>query len=358
MKLFDLYILKKFLTTFFFSVLIMVVVIVVVDYTEKSDDFLRHNLSLGQIFSEYFINFIPFMISTLSPILVFISVVFITARMASHSELIAMFASGMSFARIMVPYLLGAVILGALTFWLVGWIIPDAAKTKVAFEIKYLQSPYYFDSRDVHFKVNDSTYFYLQSYNNKSQVGYRCTIEKVRDGKLLEKLSTNRMQWNSDIEKWSITDYKLYTFVNGKEEVSFGGTMDTVLNIYPRHFESTHSLHEAMTLQELDEYIEEQLNRGIGNVAVYQNEKHERYAYPFAMIILTIMGVTVAARKSRQGSGAQIAAGFLLAFVFILFVIMSRSIGRAGSMEPMLAAWLPNIVFSCVAAIMYFTVPR
>lgn len=358
MRIFDLYIIKKLLTTFFFSVLIAVIVVCVIDYTEKSDDFIRHDLPLSQIITEYYINFIPFMMSTLSPILVFISVVFITARMASHTEIIAMFASGMSFIRILVPYLIGAVLLGGLIFWLVGWIIPDAAKTKVEFQIKYLHSPYYFDSRDVHFKVNDSTYFYLQSYNNKSKVGYRCTIEKVRDGKLVEKLSTNRMQWNPDKEKWSLASYKRYTFKDGKEEFTTGGVMDTTLNIFPRHFESTRYLNETMTLAELDQYIQEQKDRGIGNVALYENEKHERYAYPFAIIVLTIMGVIVAARKSRQGSGVQIAFGFFLAFVFILFVVMSRSVGRAGSIEPMLAAWLPNITFSIIAAIMYFTVPR
>ncbi len=358
MKIFDLYILKKLLTTFFFSVLIMVIVVCVIDYTEKSDEFIRHDLPLSQIFSEYYINFIPFMASTLSPILVFISVVFITARMATHTEIVAMFASGMSFRRILMPYLLGASMLAGLIFWLVGWVIPNAAKTKVEFQIKYLHSPYYFDSRDVHFKVNDSTYLYLQSYNNKSQVGYRCTIEKVRNGKLVEKLSTNRMQWNEELQKWSLPNHKVYRFANGQEEVTLGGTIDTVLNIYPRHFESTRSLNETMTLEELDAFIEEQVSRGIGNVALYQNEKYERYAYPFAIIILTVMGVIVAARKSRQGSGVQIAFGFLLAFIFILFVIMSRSVGRAGSIEPMLAAWLPNITFSIIAAIMYFTVPR
>lgn len=358
MKIFDIYIIKKLLTTFFFSVLIAVVVVCVIDYTEKSDDFIRHDLPLSQIISEYYVTFVPFMMSTLSPILVFISVVFITARMATHTEIVAMFASGMSFFRILVPYLIGSVLLGGLIFWLVGWIIPDAAKTKVEFQIKYLHSPYYFDSRDVHFKVNDSTYFYLQSYNNKSQVGYRCTIEKVDNGKLVEKLSTNRMQWNKEKEKWSMASYKLYKFNNGKEEFTTGGVLDTTLNIYPRHFESTRYLNETMTLKELDQYIKEQKDRGIGNVAIYENEKHERYAYPFAIIVLTVMGVIVAAKKSRQGSGVQIAFGFFLAFVFILFVVMSRSVGRAGSIEPMLAAWLPNITFSIIAAIMYFTVPR
>ncbi len=358
MKIFDLYIIKKLLTTFFFSVLIAVVVVCVIDYTEKSDDFIRHDLPFSQIISEYYVTFVPFMMSTLSPILVFISVVFITARMASHTEIVAMFASGMSFRRILLPYLIGAVFLGSLIFWLVGWVIPNAAKTKVEFQIKYLHSPYYFDSRDVHFKVNDSTYFYLQSYNNKSQVGYRCTIEKISDGKLVEKLSANRIQWNQQKEKWSLASYKIYTFKDGKETFNIGGTMDTTLNIYPRHFESTRYLNETMTLKELDQYIEEQADRGIGNVAVYQNEKYERYAYPFAIIVLTVMGVIVAARKSRQGSGVQIAFGFFLAFVFILFVVMSRSVGRAGSIEPMLAAWLPNITFSIIAAIMYFTVPR
>lgn len=358
MKIFDFYILKKFLLTFFFSIVVATLVFCVIDYTEKSDDFIRHNLSFSEIFFDYFLAFIPFMMSTFSPILVFISVVFVTARMASHSEIIAMFASGMSFARIMVPYLVGAVFLGGLIFWLLGWVIPETAKAKVEFQIKYLHSPYYFDSRDVHFKVNDSTYFYLQSYNGKHKAGYYCTIEKVIDGQLREKISSERIEWNEEKQKWRFPGYKRYRFEGGKEYVSFESAMDTALNIYPKHFENTRYLNETMTINALDAHIEDQLARGIGNVAIYQNEKHERYAYPFAIIVLTVMGVVVAARKSRQGAGVQIAFGFFLAFVFILSVMMSRSIGRAGSIEPMLAAWLPNIVFSAIAGLMYFTLPR
>ncbi len=358
MNILDRYIIKKFLTTFVFTVFIMVAVACVIDYTEKTDDFISSNAPLKEIIFDYYANFIPYMASILSPLLVFISVVFVTSRMASHSEIIAILSAGVSFRRLLVPYLVAAVFLGVVSFYMVGWIIPNASKVKVAFQHKYLNNPFYFDERNIHFKSDDSTYVYMQSYNNKSKVGYRFTIENISDGKLNAKLSSNRVAWDSLKYKWHVERYRLYTFDNGRESFTEGAEMDTSLNIYPENFESTRNLEETKTFPELDDYIALQLRRGIGNVEEYLSEKYERYAYPFAVIVLTLMGVIVSAKKSRQGSGFHIALGFLLAFVYILFYTMSRSIAVAGSMDPMLGAWLPNIVFFFVAIFMYFTVPR
>ena len=359
MKILDGYILKKFFVTYFFVVAILVSVIVVVDYTEKSDDFIKHDLSIGYIFTEYYLNYMPNMANTLSPIAIFISVVFMTARMASHTEIIAMLSSGMSFRRFLMPYAVGATILGIFTFFMVGWIIPNAAKVQVAFQVKYLKNPFYYDDRDIHFRIGDSTYIYMEYYNNRNKTGYKFTMEEIAENKLLSKLRADKVTWDTTAQKWHIDKYTVHEFIGERDEKMWEGSdMDTSLNITPKYFENNYKLEETMTFDELENFIVEQQARGVGNVERFLNTKYERYAYPFAILILTMMGVIISAKKSRRGTGPQIAFGFTMAFIYLLFVIMSRSIAAGGTVSPMLAAWLPNLTFFGITIFMYFTVPR
>jgi lipopolysaccharide export system permease protein len=358
MKIIDRYILLKFLKTFFFVVVVLNLIVCIIDYTEKSDDFIRENLPLWQILSEYYVNFALQMANLLMPISVFISVVFVTARMASHTEIVAILSSGVNFLRFLVPYLVGAIFIAAGSFILVGWVIPNAARTSVAFQVKYLKGPYFFDERNIHLKVNDSTYIYMESYMNKSNTGYKFTMENVQGTKLRSKLSADKIVWNEEKGFWNIPSYKVHTFNGLEESMSSGRNMDVALNVTPSYFESKYRYNETMTIPELDQYIAAERARGQGKVEVYLHEKYERYAYPVTVIILTLMGVLVSSRKSRQGSGFQIAIGFMLAFVFILFVIMSRSVAAAGSIPPLVAAWLPTATFSLITFFMYFTVKR
>jgi lipopolysaccharide export system permease protein len=358
MKLIDKYIFTKFLQTFFFVVLLINSIICVIDYTEKINDFLKKKVSAAEILGEYYLSFVPYITNMLSPITVFIATVFITARLAARTEIVAILACGISFRRLLLPYLMGASILALLTFLMNGWVIPKTNKIKVAFENKYLKGTYYYDERNVHSKVAPNTFAYLQSYNNQSHIGYLFTLEYVVQKQVLKKLSAERIEWDSVKTVWRLPNYKIHSF-NGDNETVFHGTnMDTVLNLRPKDFESKHLLHETFTLPELDHYINAQQLSGNTQVGIYLVEKQERYAYPFAIIILTIMGVIVSARKSRQGTGMLIAIGFLLAFVFVTFVRMSRSMGQAGTLDPWLAAWLPTLIFAGVTLVLYRTVPK
>ena len=358
MKLIDKYIFSKFLQTFFFVVVIINLIICVIDYTEKVNVFLNKKVSYAEIFGDYYLNFVPYLTNMLSPITVFIATVFITARLSARTEIIAILACGVSFRRLLMPYVGGAAILAVLTFFLTGWIIPNANKTRVAFDIKYFKGTYYNDERNIHSKVAPNTYAYMQSYNNQTRIGYMFTLEYLLDKQLEKKLSAERIEWDSVKMVWRIPNYKIHTFMGDEETVIGGTNLDTVLNLRPKDFESKHLLHETLTLTELDDYITEQMSRGNTQVGVFVVEKYERYTYPFAIMILTVMGVIVSARKSRQGTGMMIAIGFMLAFVFIIFVRMSRSMGQAGSVEPLVAAWLPTVIFSVITVFMYRTVPR
>lgn len=358
MKLIDKYILKKFLATFFYVTMILNAVICVIDYGEKSEDFIKHKLTAWEVVSLYYVNFVPSMTNMLSPIIIFIAAVFVTSRLSARTEIIAILSSGVSFLRFLAPFMVGATLLGLLGFASTGWIVPYANKGKVAFELAYIKDQFFYDGRNVHFKVAPNTFAYLQSYNNITQTGYYFTLEYMEGSNMTAKLSADQIAWDSLKQTWRIAEYRLHTFNGDKEKLRRGANLDTAINLRPKDFQSTHLLHETFTLPQLDDYIAEQQTRGNTNVGIFLVERYERFAYPFAMLILTFMGVTVAARKSRQGTGLQIAVGFLLAFVFVTLVRMCRSFGQAGTMEPLTAAWTPTILFALIAVVMYKTIPK
>lgn len=358
MKLLDKYILKKFLVTFFFVVLLCVLIICVIDFTEKNDDFIKNNVSFKSIMLDYYLNLIPFYANMLSPITVFIAVVFVTAKLASHTEIIAILSSGVSFKRLLVPYIIGATLIGAVIFALLGWIIPNANKTRVAFEIKYVKNPFNYDARNIHMRVGPKSYVYMESYNNTANIGYKFALETIEGTSLKSKLTSDAIAWNPETKKWRIQDYVLRTFDGEKETLSYGKGVDTTLNLLPKDFASTFRLAETFTLPELNKFIQEKQERGAYDTDIYLVEKYERFSYPFAIIVLTIIGVILSSRKSRGGVGLQIALGFALAFVFIIFVIMSRSLAQVGDVPPMIASWIPLMIFSVIGAFLYKTVPR
>lgn len=357
MKIIDRYLLKKFLSTFIFVVVMLVAIVCVIDFTEKNDDFLEHHLTTAQIF-RYYIDFIPYVASLITPITVFIAVVFVTSKLASQTEIVAILSSGISFRRMLVPYFLGAMLIAVVSFWLNGWVIPNANKSRIAFEIKYVKSPFYNDERNIHLKVAPELYAYMERYNTASDVGYRFTLEKIQGNQMLAKLSARRIEWDSTQTKWKLKDWQLHTFEGAQESIVRGDALDTTLTIQPKDFSSNYGLYETLTLPELNSHISLLRERGGNDVAIYKVEKYIRYMSPFTAIILTFIGVIVSARKSRGGSGFQIALGFFIAFIFIIFFIFARSIAEANSMDPVLAVWLPNIVFSMVGLILYNTVPR
>lgn len=358
MKLLDRYILKKFLSAYVFVVLVVLAIVLMVDYTEKVDEYTEHNLSTLQILG-YYKNFLPYVANMITPITVFIATVFVTSKMAGRTEIVAMLSAGISFRRLMVPYLIGALIIGGVSFYLTGWVIPNANKERVAFEVKYIESPFYNSDRDIHIQVGANSYLYLQSYSVRTDVGYKPTLETINDDNQLEaKFSATRMQWDEDKQKWAMKNWKLIEFNDRGEKIKQGQAMDTTLRVLPKDFGSTYMLNETFTITELDNYIEELKLRGADNVQEYRIEKYVRYMSPFAVLVLTFIGIIVSARKSRGGTGLQIALGFVISFVFIIFFLMSKAIAETEAMNPILSVWLPNITFSLIALLMYSRLPR
>jgi lipopolysaccharide export system permease protein len=357
MKKIDKYILRRFLTTYVFVVLILVLIICVIDFTEKNDDFIKNRVS-GILILRYYLSFIPWISSLITPITVFIATVFVTAKLAAQTEIIAMLASGMSFRRLMLPYLIGAILIAILSFFLNAYIIPNANKYRIGFEILYTQKPFYYSERNIHIKVGPESYIYMDRYNNQRDVGYRVTLERINEQNMLEKLHANRIQWDTATHKWQLITWEK-RLLNETGEVFENGTrMDTTLLLSPEDFKNKDRLWETLTLTELNDHIKLQLSRGAEDVQVYYIEKYIRFMQPFSVIILMFIGVIVSARKNRRGTGFQIALGFLIAFIYIIAFVLAKSIAEANTFNPILSVWLPNFIFSFVALFMYHTVPR
>lgn len=359
MKILDKYILKRFLTAFFFVVLLLLAIIVMIDITEKNEDFMKSGLSFGQIAVQFYLYFIPFLANMISPLIIFIAAVFVTSRMAAHTEIIAILNSGVSFARFLFPFFLGSCLIAIATFFLVGWLIPRSNQGMVKFENKYLRNHFNFEGRDVHIKISPTNYVYLESYNNQIHTGYQFTLEKIEGGKLLSKLKASRIVWNPQKKKWSVEDYLIRNFSDmGKQTLIRGSILDTTINMKPADFESKYLHQQTLNMGQLEDYIAQLKERGAENIEMYEVEKYERHAYPFAVIILTLFGVIVAARKARGGTGFQIAFGFILAFVYLILVILSRNFATSGFISSMMAAWIPNVLFTLIGLVMYRFMPR
>jgi lipopolysaccharide export system permease protein len=299
------------------------------------------------------------MANLVSPLLVFITTVFVTARMASHTEIIAILSSGVSYRRLLWPYFIASSVIGICIFILIAWYLPGFNKKRLDFEIKYYKNRYTFGKRNYITQIKPGEYIYFESYNNDTKTGYGFTWEKHDSvgEKLLYKYKASYAKWDSTKSRWRLEGVEYRSFLHGKEEYKQLPAFDTNLVITQSDFESKYMEHEKLTINELDDKIAIYKLRG-ELFENYEIEKYERYAYPFAIVILTIIGVIVSSRKVRGGAGLQIALGFVLAFVYIFFVFMGRTIASSGAISPILSAWIPNIIFGLIGFGLYWRVPK
>ena len=358
MKLLDRYILKKFLYSFLFVLLMLTVVITLIDFTEKNGEFIRHQLRYKEIIDYYCHGYIPFIINFITPISVFITVVFITTRLSQHTEIVAILSSGVSFMRFLAPYLAGAVAIALCSFALTGWVLAKANIKRVTFETEYINGFFHHRSQHLHIRIAPDRYFYVERYRTYSNSGTNVTIETIRGNKLLEKLSAKKIKWLQQEARWRLEDWTSRKIEGLEEHIQHGNTLDTLLSIHPNDFSMNPKLHETLTLPELNTHIEALKSKGADNVHIFLTEKYVRYMSPFSAIILTFMGVVVAARKTRKGIGLQLAAGFILAFVYIACFFFSKGVAEAKGTHLLLTVWTPNIVFSVLGVVLYRLTPQ
>jgi lipopolysaccharide export system permease protein len=358
-KILDRYILKKFLTTFLFVVLILVSVVLIITFSERNESFIQKNVP-SYLIIQYFLAYAPYIANLITPLTVFIATVFVTSKLASHTEIIAILSGGVSYPRMLRPFMMGAVIIGFVSFLLTGWIIPDANKFRVAFEIKYFDKEFNYSGRNVHFKVSPTQYVFLRTYDSRRNVGYGFSLEEIEDREVNYKMTAREIRWDSLKSYWVAKEWNLREFLGTKEKYQYENINDTVLtiNMHPEDFGNMKSFEQTLTLPELEAYIAELQMKGADNIPIYRIEKLVRYMSPFTAIILTFIGVILSSRKTRGGVGFQIALGFLIAFIYILLFIAAKSNAETTSSNPILVIWIPNIIFTMLGLLLYRFVPK
>jgi lipopolysaccharide export system permease protein len=359
LKILDIYVIRKFLSTFLLSIVLILSIVVIFDLSEKIDDFLESGAKLNVILFDYYLNFIPYFGVLFSSLFSFLAVIYFTSRMAYNTEIIAILNSGMSFRRFMVPYFISATLIASVTFYLSDQVIPGANKVKLDFEEQYVRKrPIRFKTKDFHRQIEPGVYVYLHSYSNVSKVGYQFTIEKFEDGELVSKMVADQIRWDTTVNKWRARRYYIRTIDGLNETIEEGKQIDTTLAMHPDDFKMRLSIVETMSLKELDEFIQKQRMQGETNITSYLIERQNRIAFPFTTFILTLIGVAVSSRKMRGGIGLQIAIGVVISFTYILFMQFSKQFAIGGMLPVVAAVWLPNVFFLIVALFLMRMAPR
>lgn len=352
LKKLDWYIIRKFLGTFFYAILILAVISCVIDYSEKVDDFVEKKAPLYAILN-YYKDFIPHITALLFPLFIFIATIFFTSKLAYKSEIIAMLAGGISFQRFMRPYIIGGGFLCLVSLIANHWIIPKANKERIAFEDKYVHNPTFVSDRNVHLRLSKDLFVYLQSYDYMSNLGYRFTAEKI-DGTLLkEKLMADNVSYDSVKKIWHLNQVNIRYNNGTKEDLKFASKMDMQYPFSPKDLHEDEAIKEALTTPQLNSYIAKEKLRGHENLNFYLVEKERRTAQPFAGMILTIIGATIASRKIRGGSGLHLALGILLSSGYIMLLQLSTTFSTKAELNPFIAVWIPNLIFAVVAFVLY-----
>jgi len=348
----DRYILRKFLGTFFFSILLIICIVIVFDISEKIEDFISHDVPIHEIIFDYYLNFIPYFVNLFAYLFTFIAVIFFTSRLAARTEIVAMLSSGISFRRLLRPYMIGATIIAVLSLYLSNYLIPEANKTRLDFESKYVGSRYINQDHNIHRQVAPGTFIYMERYDSDENTGSRFTLEKFDGLKMTLKITANEIKWDSLTSRWSILNYTGRYIKGDKERLFKGDRIDTVINLSPKDFSRAQNVMESMNSVELAQYITNEKTKGSSNVHLYEIEQHRRLAFPFATFIMTLIGVAVSSRKVRGGIGMQLAIGISIGFIFIIFMQLFTSYASSGVLPAYIAVWIPNAIFAVIAALM------
>ncbi len=359
MRTIDRYIIKKFLGTFFFTLILLIFIVIVFDISEKIDDFLRHDAPLHAIIFVYYLNFVPYFINEFSYLLTFIAVIFFTSRMASDSEIIAILSSGISFWRMLYPYFISAAALGLLSFFLANFIIPYTNRSMFAFENQYIHDPKKeFTDQNIHKQISPGTFIYLENFNIHTKVGWKFTLEKFEKRELVFKLKAEEIAWDSLHSRWGISNYYSRR-INGMEEsIRKSKKLDTILPFVPADFTEDIEEVKIMNYFVLQKHIKDKELRGDPDVIKFKVKKYERIAFPFATLILTVIGVSVSSRKVRGGIGFHLGMGLALTFIYILFMQIFTVFATFGDLPPFIAVWIPNLIFGVIAFFLIKIAPK
>ena len=356
----DWYIIKKFIGTYIYAILLIISIAIVFDFNENLSKFTQYHAPWRAIIFDYYANFIPYYSNLFSPLFVFIAVIFFTSKLAGNSEIIAMLAAGVSIKRLMRPYMLSCVVIAGLTFYLNSFVIPHGTVIRQNFETLYRNSKKNTSAEDIQLFVAKNTTAYIQNYDDQYKRGYGFSLVKIKNKKIVSHLTAMEIQYDTIADSkyhWKLSNWKIRTLKGLKEHIQSGATKDTVLLMEPTDLVYSKGQQETFTSPELLDYISKQISRGSGNVVQYEVEFHKRIAMSFSSFILTIIGLALSSRKRKGGMGLSLGIGLALSFSYIMLQTVSATFAIQDNTPPILAAWIPNIIFAIVAYFCYRHAP-
>ena len=357
----DKYIVAKFIGTYIFSIILIISISIVFDVNENLHKFSTYNAPLKAIVFDYYANFVPYFANLFSPLFVFIAVIFFTSKLAGNSEIIAMLAAGTSFKRLLRPYMISAAIIAAANFYLGGWVIPKGNQVKMEFESKYKNNTINTSASNVQLMVSPGVIAYLQQYDDNTRTGYGFSLDKFENKKLVSHMTASVIRYDSISDSryhWKAQSYKIRTLKGLREEIQSGAVIDTLIQMEPMDLVFSDGQQETLTLTDLRNYISKQVERGSVNVAQYEVEYNKRIASSFASFILTIIGVSLSSRKRKGGMGMYLGIGLALSFSYILLQTICATFAVNADTPAMMAAWIPNILYSIIAYFCYRQAPN
>ena len=360
-KRLDRYIIKKFIGTYFYAIALIISVSIVFDVNENLAKFSEYHAPLKAIVFDYYLNFIPYFANLFSPLFVFIAVIFFTSKLAGNSEIIAMLASGVSFKRLMRPYMFSCVLISALSFYLAAFVIPHGTVVKQNFESMYKNKKRTTAADNVMLQVGKGVIAYIQHYDNQMKKGYGFSLDRFENKKLVSHMTATEVQYDTISDSkyhWTATNWKIRELRGMREHITSGMKKDTLIQMEPTDLVYSKGQQETFTSPELNAYISKQVDRGSSNVVQYQVEYHKRIASSFASFILTIIGLSLSSRKRKGGMGMYLGIGLALSFGYILLQTVSATFAIQADTPPILAAWIPNIIFAVVAYFCYRKAPN
>ena len=359
-KKLDWYIIRKFIGTYIYSILLIISISIVFDVNENLAKFAQYHAPLKAIVFDYYANFVPYFANLFSPLFVFIAIIFFTSKLAGNSEIIAMLASGISFQRLLRPYMLSCVLISALSFYLSAFVIPHGNVIRQNFETMYKNKKKNTAADNVMLQVDKGVVAYIQHYDNDHKHGYGFSLDKFHNKNLVSHTTAMDIQYDTISDNkyhWTLIGWKTRRLQGLREQITQGAKKDTVLMMEPTDLVYSKGQQETFTLPQLEEYISKQQVRGSGNVVQYQVEYHKRIAASFASFILTIIGVSLSSKKRKGGMGLYLGIGLALSFLYIMLQTVSSTFAIQANFPPMLAAWVPNIIFAVVAWFCYRHAP-
>ena len=340
--------------------MMMSIIIVVFDYVERVDDFTELHAPLDAIIFDYYLNFIPHLVNQFSALFTFISVIFFTSKLAMQTEIVAILSGGVSFRRLMWPYMLGAGIIALVSLCLSLWIIPEGQKDSVEFQSKYFKGNQLIDyQQHVYRQLEPGTFAYVRGYSPDFERVPFFAIERYEGSDMVEVLNAASASFDEESGRWTAPRYVIYT---RGEDGTLGyeqfRNLDTLINLDARELVGTKGLVKTLNFNELNDFLSKQRAKGSDDLFLIEVERHTRFSYPFSTFILTLIGVSIASRKVRGGMGMHIGLGITLCFTYIMLGRVFEQIALGGTMPPWLGVWLPNIIFAIIAIYGYIKAPK